>query len=287
MGVFALAVLWVNTLLVAAAALQRFRALSAKRAALVPAEPRAGATGLFFGRLGAREGATVDGVVARRAIDQVGRYGSGEGRSILWHDRHYCSEVLGGTLAVGDVTLDIGAAASAEAWTTDEAVESAAICTSSAAFDAAFEKARKAKGFLRTVDVPIRAGQDAWVAGTIVATDGGLEIRAAEGQPLLVSTLEPRAWLSRKALFLAAFFVPAVLAGAAVSTALALATPRFGTVSMVGAGLGFLYFLLVLPAGTAARDAVREPHEKILRGKWTDPSGVKVGAGSDALDAAR
>lgn len=278
MGVFALAVLWVNTLLVVGAALQRLRELAARRARFVSAEPREGSVGLLRGKLVGTESSDA-GVVARTTIEQLGRYGAGASRTILWHDRSYGSSVAGGGIDVSGTVVTIAPDAGAEVWPTEEAVERAAVCTSLATFDAAFEKARKAKGFARTIDVPIREGQDVWVFGEVVETSEGLSVRKPSDAPLLVSSIDPRAWTGRKMAFLAAFFVPAVLLGAGISTALALSAPHFGTVSMIGAGLGFLYFLLVLPAGTAARDAVRAPHERIVRGKWVDPAGNRSQSG--------
>ncbi len=285
MGVFALSVLWVNTLLVIGAALQRFRAIARRRARLAPIEPRVGAEGLLVGKLGPSANRE-DGVVARATIEQLGRFGAGEARTILWHDRRYGSEVFGGTLSVGGEVLALGAGDPAEVWPTVEAVESAAQCTSLSTFDAAFEKARKAKGVSRTVEVPLREGRDVFVFGEIVDGPDGLVVRGTPEAPLLVSAIDPRVWCARKMLFLGALFVPAVLLAASIATALALTPPHFGTVSMIGGGLGFLYFLLVLPAGTAARDAVREPHLRILRGRWIDPAGARAASTKPATSSA-
>ena len=44
--------------------------------------------------------------------------------------------------------------------------------------------------------------------------------------------------------------------------------PVFGLVSTIGAALGLAFFLLVQPAGTALRDAVKLPSAPITRGTW-------------------
>jgi hypothetical protein len=36
-----------------------------------------------------------------------------------------------------------------------------------------------------------------------------------------------------------------------------------------------VFFLLVLPAGTAVRDLVRVPSERILRGRWDEPRAAR------------
>jgi hypothetical protein len=67
--------------------------------------------------------------------------------------------------------------------------------------------------------------------------------------------------------------VPGVVVGAAVCTIVAMHQPVFDSlVSKIGGLLGFIYFLLVLPAGTMVRDWMREPHERIVRGKWVAPT---------------
>ncbi|HZO12649.1 MAG TPA: hypothetical protein VFB62_05315, partial [Polyangiaceae bacterium] len=61
-------------------------------------------------------------------------------------------------------------------------------------------------------------------------------------------------------------------------TYLALYPPIFGTVSIVGGALGLVFFLLVQPAGTAIRDAVRVPSVAQLRGSWVRPKSEGQGS---------
>ncbi len=273
MGVLALGILWINDLLVALAAYQRLRALSVRNARLRPiGSVEVGQVGLLRGKLRSDEG---ERNVARTLVEQHGRYGTGAARSILWHDRRYGSESLGGSIVVDGKSLRIEADARAEVWPELDALEKASVCPSATAFDEAFTHARKAKGFVRTVETTLGDGDEVWVYGEIAKSSAGLCVRANADAPLLISAIDPGAWCRRQVLYLGGLVIPLVVGAAAVCTVLALTRPFFGPVSMVGGGLGFLYFLLVLPAGTAARDAVREPHRRILRGKWEDPAPLR------------
>ena len=49
---------------------------------------------------------------------------------------------------------------------------------------------------------------------------------------------------------------------------MALWPPVFGLVSTLGGALCLAFFLIVQPAGTALRDAVRVPSRAIVRGQW-------------------
>jgi hypothetical protein len=282
MGVLALGVLWLNTLLVAAAAIARARGLLRRRSELRLLDPRSVALG-GPGRYGlVRTEAAQDGL-AVLAVEQVGRHAAGKRRAILWHDRAHASTVRGGTVTVAGHATSVRVAAAggadAEAWLPPGTVEATARCPDAAAFDAAHPSARKARGVTRTLEAEVPGGGGLFVAGLLHRDGDGLVIGPGEpGQPLVVSAVDPRAWLgARVALLLA--FAPAVVAGAAVVTALALWPPVFdGAVSKIGGLACFVYFLLVLPAGTRARDAAIEPPHRLVRGRWDDPSGPSAPA---------
>jgi hypothetical protein len=238
MGVLALAILWVNTLLVSADVARQARALLRRRGAMRPARGR-----------------VTRGALAVRRVEQVGRAGSAEG-TILFHDRGASGEVLGGTLEQeGGEEIEVEASPSAEVWLTAAELERAAACASAEAFDDAYASARKARGFSRTVTATVGAGQEVFVV-------------RGEGGALLVATMDPRGLLARKAA-LAAAFIAGALVLAAGCTAVALWPPVFGTVSTLGGALCLGFFLLVQPAGTALRDAVLVPSLAPLRGRWT------------------
>lgn len=258
MGVLALGILWVNTLLVVGAALQRAVALSRLRRAIAA---------------NLRRGAAPSAGFASTTIEQLGRYGAGSKRTIVWHDRAYTSELGGGEILVGEgESLEVPRAAQAMVWLPEATLEEAAAARTEQTFDEAYAGARKAKGFARKVSAAVPAGTDVFVA----------KVRTDAGDTWLVSEIDPLAWCRARAGVIAAAFVPAVLAVASGITVLALWPPAFGVVSIVGASLGVLYFLLVLPAGTAVRDWARLPHERIVRGVWTDPAGRSTPAANEA-----
>jgi hypothetical protein len=267
MGYVALFVLWGNTLLVALAALSRAGKLWRRRAQLGPVEPRAGARGLVRARVDG------EGSVAELCIEQVGRYGAGEPRSVLWHDRRAESQVLGGEVVAGAQRFALDAEAPAQVWPKLARAEELAACKSGAEFDEVWPMARKARGHTRKLSLPIEAGDEVHVAGRFEERSGALVLTGDADEPMLVSTIEPRALLLSQVSLLAFVFVPAILLGAGLVTAIALWPPVLeGTVSKIGGLLAFGYFLIVLPAGTAARDRTLLPHERPLRGRWVDPS---------------
>jgi hypothetical protein len=161
--------------------------------------------------------------------------------------------------------VTVAPAIEAEVWVPREAAAAAGACPSAARFDEAYPHARKARGYSRTVEAMIRQGEAVWLARG--AQPAGEEGSAEAMAPALLSTMDPRAW-ARSRMALLAAFAAGEIAVAAGCTALALLPPAFGTISKIGAGLGLLFFLLVQPAGTAVREAVRPPSRAIVRGKW-------------------
>jgi hypothetical protein len=278
MGYLALAVLWVNTLLIAAAAFKELAALLERRNLLRPPDPE---SPLSYALLKARvlRGDGPDGAFASLRIEQLGRSAGDPDRrrAILFSDRNTISEIFGGAVHIEGAPSDeeaqiAPASEAAEIWLSESAMRAAAACPSPDRFDAAYDDARKARGFARTVETIIPPETPIWIAGDILRPHAGaLRVAPSRARGLLISTLDPRPLLTRKiALSLAAIL--AILAGAAACTALALTRPYFGTLSTIGGALSLAYFLLVQPAGTALRDAVRLPHRAPLRGEWTSPA---------------
>lgn len=281
MGVFALGVLWLNAVLVALAALARARDLLVMRAVMKPIDPaRPDGYGVLSGRLEALAPQVTPGVagapLAELLVEQVGRYAAGSKRAILWHDRSHASTIRASKLAVGDQTFEVDAASELQArvWLDAATVAAAAACEGRAAFEATFPAARKAKGAARTVCIPIVAGTTVWLVADARREDRGIVLGATTAAPIVVSTFDPRAWLGRRATWLI-LFAPIALALCAGCTATALRPPVFdGTVSKLGGLASFIYFLLVLPAGTRMRDLTALPHTRGLRGRWDGPAAV-------------
>lgn len=276
MGVLALAILWVNTLLIAGAALQRVAALRERRRRLDDGLVRATVA----------RGDGPGGAIAVHRVEQVGRAASAEG-TILFADRATADEALGGALSLaggGEATLAAGT--EVELWLDGGEVAEAGACASDAAFAEAMDQAKKARGFARTVSAGVAEGREIFVHARLVRERGEATLAPAGEGGVLIATFDPRAWLSRK-IALALAFVAGDVVAAAACTAIALQRPHFGLVSTVGGALCLAFFLLIQPAGTALRDAVLLPSRAILRGQWTRKGAEARGSAPVARSAAR
>lgn len=283
MGLLALAILWVNTLLIAAAAALDLKDLLARRRSLRRADARSvGADrggGIIEGRVARGDGP--EGALASQRVEQIGRSAASAKANpgILFGDRSFEGEIFGGAIAVEvepgtTEEIEIAPARSAEVWVSEGALRTSGACPSRARFDEAYEDAKKARGFTRTIVAPILAGERVWISASLARRRGhepsaqATDATDADRSPRpLVSTLDARAVCARK-IALSVASIAAILALCAALSAVALYPPRFGFVSTIGGALCFLFFLLVQPAGTALRDAVRLPHQAFLRGRW-------------------
>jgi hypothetical protein len=281
MGWVALWILWGNTLLVALAALKQ-AGLLARRASELERRsgaPEAGADRLFRARIVRADGPSF----AAYVVDQLGRYGAGAARRIIWHDRTYRSELSGGVLEVGARHFRVRETSNAEVWLGADEVDAASACPSRGAFEEAYPCAKKTRGAERTLSVPLGQGREVFVLGRVESDGDDARIVPPSDGPLFVAAMDPITWLRRRAAFARLGFVPAIVAGAAACTALALTPPVFdGAVSKLGGLLGLVFFLIVLPAGTSLRDFLREPSRRIVRGVWAGEAQVRR---LDRLDA--
>lgn len=239
MAGLALAVFWIHTLLIAAAAIQDLRDLLRLRRSLRPL------TGIV------RSGRAA-GVLARNCVEQVGR-GKGDGR-VYFSDAGTRSELLGGEIELDGGRVISLAAAQVPVWPGPAQRLAAAQPSSPSQIAEVEPQARRAAGWRREVSVEIREGDRVWIGG-------------AETEPLLISAIDPRAWLLRRSALIVAFVLGS-LALAGVCTALALWPPVFGTVSMLGAAAALGFFLGVQPLGVSLNEAVRTPDRAYLRGHW-------------------
>jgi hypothetical protein len=282
MGYVALWILWGNTALVAIAAARRALDLHRMARAFRPAPLEAGSEGLFRGIVGG------GGPVAQHAVQQNGRVASAAVQSIVWHDRSMEGSALAGEILLEAPSPNLGRLriepGPADVWLTEAEIEQSGQCKDAATFEDAYGHARRVKGFARTVTASIGRGRDAYVVGRLEADpDGeGFRVRPIAGR-LILSTFDPARWARRRAAVVLFGFVPGIVLAAAGCTALALTEPVFdGLASKFGGLLGLAFFLAVLPAGTAVRDFLREPHARAVRGRWVHPTGAPhlVGASS-------
>lgn len=262
MGWVALWILWGNTLLVAVAAWKASSSL-ARRARQLEGHT------VLRARILAAHGDRFAAFV----VDQVGRYGAGSTRRILWQDRACRSTLEGGVIEIEGSRIEVAPREDAEVWIGADEVDAASSCPSRGAFEEAYPTAKKVRGVERAFSVELGSGRDVFVSGRVVEEGGTLHLEPPSSGPLLVSAMDPLAWLSRRVGFARYVFIPGIIAGAGACTALALVPPIFDSLpSKAGGLLGFVFFLLVLPAGTSLRDFLREPSRRIVRGAWEEPA---------------
>ncbi|WP_437971415.1 hypothetical protein WMF04_19855 [Sorangium sp. So ce260] len=261
MGALALAILWVNTLLIVAAALKQLAAVVATLRRLGP--PRGDGAALLEARVLRGDG--LGGALAGHRIEQVGRAGAG-GRGIeeiVFADSGHGGEIYGGAVVADGREIAITPAVEGEVWVSRAEVCAASACPSEARFDEAYQHARKPRGFSRTVEARICAGAPVWLLGAVERDADG----PARMRPTFVSGVDPRAFCRGK-LALLSLGVAGILGALVGCTALALSRPRFGPASTAGGALCLAFFLLVQPLGTALRDAARSPSSAPARGRW-------------------
>lgn len=269
MGVLALGILWVNTLLIAAAAWKDLWALWSRRARMKPIAD----AGVGLARARVVRGAGDGGLLAALQVEQVGRAEEGETPAILFADRAAEGKVFGGVARLARSGLDAGVEVEIEAlpgalvWVEQEELRRAAACPSAEAFARAYEEALKARGVRRGVSVGIGMDREVFLFGHFRPKGTGLALEPPRGEGVLIAAIDPRRWILGKMGLLAAFLI-AELALAGVCTAVALARPHFGLVSSIGGALCLGYFLLVQPAGTMVRAAVETPERALLGGRW-------------------
>jgi hypothetical protein len=258
MGFVALAVVWTAALLLAAAALQDDRRIAALAQRLARAARKEGAERLLFGRV-----TSAGDAFATWRVEQVGRaIDTPKGVGVQWNDRAYASLVHGGAI---DSVPVAARAEDVAVWVADERRAAASAVESPEAFEQVTRAGRTGRGALRTFDLSIAAGAEAWAFG---ALEGGALVPPV-GAPLLVAERDPRAFCTKARIRIWVFVVAelAVLAGL---TALCFVPPVFeGVVSKLG-GVGCLaFFLGVQPIGSwNVKNASRWPHEAFLRGEW-------------------
>jgi len=235
MGIACLAVLWTAALLCAGAAWQELRDLRSLSRSF---------ESLQVGTVLRGDGD--GGCLAFHEIEQTGRALDGE-PAIAFHDRSHRSAVCGGVVKVGDEEITVDG--DREVWTKLDDRARLARCNDLAHFDEAYESARKAKGWRRTVRTELREGDRVFLAAGVISSE--------DPRPFVAS----RTWLVLS-------FIAGELSVCALCTRVATWPPVFGTVSTVGGVMCLAFFLLVTPMGVRVRDACRPPSRAFLRGTW-------------------
>ncbi len=239
MGVLALGILWLNTLLIAAAALTQRRALGELAQSLARAQ-RDGA--LVRGTV--TEGRGEGGAIVTRTVSQVGRAMTVSGPDrILLTESIAQHEVHGGT---------IGAEPIAEGETIERVWLAPDVPLKRALddFDDAFRRASTTRGLTTSASASVREGEPIWFQ---------------RGQ--ILSTVDPLRTVATKRRGLLFFAIAAVLLGGAITAAI-LWPPVFGPLSTAGGAVALLFFLLVQPAGVKVRNWARLPDEQPRSDVW-------------------
>jgi len=240
LGIFGLAVVWVNALLIALAAWNEARRMMKESAALGNVE-----------RGKVTRGDGEDGALAIHETDQVGRALDAPVPTIAWHDRSHSSEIFGGAIKVGKKEIAIAASTDCEIWPARNRQVEKSRCPNDSELDGLYKASRGAKGALRKVRTPIAVGDDVWIAKS----------------GAFISAIEPRAWYAAK-VRAALGFALAELALCGGLTFVAMHQPHFALVSTLGAAGLLLFFVFVQPLGVSVEENARAPSRSFLRGEW-------------------
>jgi hypothetical protein len=257
MGLFALGVLWVNTLLIVADALKQLAELGRWRDRLVAAR---GAGRLVRVTVAAGQGP--EGAFASHTVEQVGRAMTVAGpQRILFTDRASRGTLHGGSVVHAGHELALEASPDALVWCVADGARG-----DRAAFDDAWPRASTFKGFATSVERRCGAGDQVWVWLDATPVAGAASARAR-----LVSLEDPTRVVAASRAPLQRLVVLAPL-GVTLVTTLSLWPPVFGLVSTVGAAGCVGFFLAIQPLGTAARDKASLPNRRRVGGLWERPT---------------
>jgi hypothetical protein len=240
LGIFGLAVVWVNALLIALAAFNEARRMMKESAALGDVKQ---------GKVVRGDGE--DGALGVHETDQVGRALDAPVPTIAWHDRSHASEIFGGAVLVGKKEIAIEPSKDCEIWPARDRQLEKSRCPNDGEIDGMWKASRGAKGALRKVRTPIAVGDEVYVAKNGV----------------FLSAIEPRAWYAGR-VRAALFFALAELGVCGALTFVAMREPHFGLVSTLGGAGLLLFFVFVQPIGVSVEENARAPSRSFLRGEW-------------------
>lgn len=217
----------------------------------------------FRGRLHTGVAETT-GLAVHRVEQRVRRLDRAE-PALAFRDRGHESEVRGGRVTLDGTSVEVVGAPSVEVWTSEEEKANAGRLDANA-FDALYQQAKTARGVLRSVRTEVREGQRLWLVGD---REGGRLVAS------VVATFDPRTFLRARLLAIAALVTLDVL-WVAVGAALALTTPHFGPLSIVGALLLLFHLIGITPLAMQVRLGCRTPALAFLHGSTTEKEAARV-----------
>jgi hypothetical protein len=264
LGVLLLGALWVEAVLVAAAAWLQIRGLRSIRARLHLIEGAMG-VGMIEGEI---ERCIAGDVFATHTIEQVGRALDAKTRTIAFHDRANSSKVFGGAVRTREGPIQVPENdGRASVWTSRIARLQTAARFSPDVFDAAYAEACSQRGYIRTLNTSLRVGDHVFVSGELVQKDDRLVIQSPRGGDLLIAAEDPRRIVAEQSRVALAFIVVELLL-CALCTRIALWPPLFDRVSTIGGALCLGFFLGVTPVGVYVRDRCAPPSQSLVNGRW-------------------
>ncbi|MCB9643152.1 MAG: hypothetical protein H6728_08760 [Myxococcales bacterium] len=269
LGLLLLVIMWVNALLIAAAAWIEMRDIEARASSWESLPEGTEGEGLLFVRI---EAAEQGKAFATQSVEQSGHamQAKASHRRIGWWDRLHDSSIAGGRLSWGEHTLEVPSYASpiADVWPSRQEQEEAAAHFSMVELDEIYEKAAKPRGVRRSLQFAMEPGQEVWVSGRVAKEGQHLRLYPDKHEKVLVSSVDPRVWLIEKRR-LVWFFMVSELTLCALCTVMCLWPPVFtGWISRLGGAAFLAFFLGVQPLGTVVRDALRPPSWAFLHGAW-------------------
>ncbi len=211
----------------------------------------------FDGRL--RSGISETDGLASHSIEQRVRRLDRASPALGFRDRAHESSIAGGLVSFGDERVTLEGAANAEVWTSDDEKNDAARLDAGK-FRALFDQAKTARGVVRSVRTEVKAGQRVWVVGD---RNGDRFVAS------LVATFDPRSFLRVRLGAIVRVVLLDVL-WVAVGMTLALTTPHFGTLSVVGALLLLFHLIGITPIAMKVRLSCRTPAFAFLHGSTTE-----------------
>ncbi len=250
LGAACLAALWSAALLVAAAALQDARWLSAlARKLRVTAGPLQDGFASVSARVEA--GAGPNGQLASLQHEERGR--AVDERTGVVRQLSAISRLAGGALRTGSgERIELEAGARVAVWLDEDDLPS----------PLERQAAAGARGAMRSDSRALRQGDEIFASGELGAVVGGWRLRAGGREPVILSSFDPSRWARARAKGCIGFAIAELLVCLACS-ALALSRPRFGPLSAAGALLSLGFFLGVTPLGVRLHQACAPPHRRL------------------------
>lgn len=266
MGLLALWILWINTALIAGAALLDLRRLRQPYRGFRRLPPGAEGLGVVRGQVTAASPGSP--AFARLAIVRTGRLADERSLSIQFGAQRPVSTLFGGRVRVSETELEVEPGP-ARVWQAPSAIHARLAAFTEAELSEAEAESRRRKGYLKTTELDVAVGQEVYVAGRFDSKHGW-RVQGDLESPLLVSTVDPARFVARQTWLTLAFVFAMIVVLLGISL-LAMQAPLFGPLSKVGGVLGLAYFLLVLPAATALRERTRAPDLRSYFGHWRAP----------------